>query len=430
MQTIKIGMLGIGNIGKGTYQTLEINREKITQATGLDLEITKILNRHPEIDRGIDIPREKYVTDIKEILEDPEISIVVELIGGIEPATTFMADALRAGKHVVTANKAAIAKNGQMLTELAQKQQRILRFEASVAGGIPILNAITSALISNEFSSVQGILNGTTNYILTKMTEEGASYEDVLKDAQKKGFAEADPTADVEGIDAANKLSILISLLFGKGVGPDEIPTRGISNVSSEDIAFAEKFGYKIKLLASATSKDGQLTCDVEPSLVPQDHPLANVNNEYNAVYVTGNAVDNLMFYGKGAGPLPTGSAVMGDIIGVARKIEKDAAYDLMSHLRYDADLEFIGEGCNPYYIRLQTYDRPGILGQITSTFGVYGISIKTMMQQALNSEDGTVPLIFIVHDVEKSILKTAIDVLIQNQSVASVDNVLRVLNS
>ena len=214
-------MLGIGNIGRGTYMTLETNRHKIEEATDLDLQIVKILNRHPEKDRGIDIPKEKYVTDIRDILDDPEIQIVIELIGGVEPATTYMAEALKAGKHVVTANKAAIAKNGKMLQELATEKQLMLRFEASVAGGIPILNAITSALICNEFSSVQGILNGTTNYILTRMTEDGASYEDVLKDAQAKGFAEADPTADVEGIDAANKLSILISLLFGIGVAPD-----------------------------------------------------------------------------------------------------------------------------------------------------------------------------------------------------------------
>ncbi|MBR1857567.1 MAG: homoserine dehydrogenase, partial [Oribacterium sp.] len=265
MKKINIGMLGIGNIGKGTYQTLEMSRSKIEQSTGMSLEIVKILNRHPEIDRGIDIPKEKYVTDAYDIINDPEIDIVIELIGGIEPATTFMADALKAGKHVVTANKAAIAANGQMLQELAYKNQLMLRFEASVAGGIPILNAISSALISNEFSQVQGILNGTTNYILTKMTENGTPYEEVLKDAQAKGFAEADPTADVEGIDAANKLSILISLLFGIGIKPGDIPTKGITKVTSEDIAFAKEFGYKIKLLATAHNEGGKVTCNVEP---------------------------------------------------------------------------------------------------------------------------------------------------------------------
>ncbi|MDD6352193.1 MAG: homoserine dehydrogenase [Lachnospiraceae bacterium] len=428
MKTVKIGMLGIGNIGRGTYMTLETNRHKIEEATDLDLQIVKILNRHPEKDRGIDIPKEKYVTDIRDILDDPEIQIVIELIGGVEPATTFMAEALKAGKHVVTANKAAIAKNGRMLQELATEKQLMLRFEASVAGGIPILNAITSALICNEFSSVQGILNGTTNYILTRMTEDGASYEDVLKDAQAKGFAEADPTSDVEGIDAANKLSILISLLFGIGVAPEDIPTRGISDISSKDINFAREFGYTIKLLASAESHDGALTCNVEPSLVPLDHPLANVNNEFNAVYITGNAVDNLMFYGRGAGPYPTGSAVIGDVIGEARKIEKGAAYDLTPHLRYDADLDFRGEGQNPYYVRLRAEDRPGVLGQIASTLGTYEISIRTMTQQSDKEEDGVVSIIIIVHDVERNVLETALNVLMKNHSVKSIDNVLRVL--
>lgn len=430
MKKINIGMLGIGNIGKGTYQTLEMSRSKIEQSTGLSLEIVKILNRHPEIDRGIDIPKEKYVTDAYDIINDPDIDIVVELIGGIEPATTFMADALKAGKHVVTANKAAIAANGQMLQELAYKNQLMLRFEASVAGGIPILNAISSALISNEFSQVQGILNGTTNYILTKMTENGTPYEEVLRDAQAKGFAEADPTADVEGIDAANKLSILISLLFGIGIKPGDIPTKGITTVTSEDIAFAKEFGYKIKLLATAHNENGKVTCNVEPSLVSENHPLANVNNEFNAVYITGNAVDNLMFYGRGAGPLPTGSAVIGDVVSVARKIEKGAAYDLLPHLRYDADLEFAGEGAHHYYIHCHAVDHPGVLGQIASTLGVYGIGIKTMMQRAGDNSGGTVPMIFIVYDVDKSILTTALQVLLTNGSVSSVDNVLRVLKS
>jgi homoserine dehydrogenase len=430
MKTIKIGMLGIGNIGKGTYRTLEMSRAKIEQANGLTIEIVKILNRHPEIDRGIDIPKEKYVTDAYEIINDPEIDIVIELIGGIEPATTYMADALKAGKHVVTANKAALAANGRMLQELAYKNQLMLRFEASVAGGIPILNAISTALISNEFSEVQGILNGTTNYILTQMTEQGTPYEEVLKEAQRKGFAEADPTADVEGIDAANKLSILISLLFGIGVAPEKIPTKGITSVSREDISFAREFGYRIKLLASANCADGKVTCNVEPSLVAETHPLANVNNEFNAVYITGNAVDNLMFYGRGAGPLPTGSAVIGDVVDVARKIEKGSAYDLLPHLRYDADLQFAGEGANQYYIRLTAADHPGVLGQITSTFGVYGIGIRTMMQRAGDNSGKAVPMIFIVYDIEKSILTTALNVLVNNGSVESIDNVLRVLKS
>ena len=373
---IKVGMLGIGNVGRGTYQALEMNHKKIAETTGLDIEIVKILNRHPEKDRGIDIPKEKYTANVDDILTDPEIDIVVELIGGIEPATEYMAKALSYGKSVVTANKAAIAANGKMLAALAQENHVLLRFEAAVAGGIPILTSLTTALLSNRFTGVHGILNGTTNYILTQMSEYGKDYAEVLKDAQDKGFAEADPTADVEGLDAANKLSILISLIFGVGASPDEIPTQGITSVGSADIQFAKEAGYTIKLLASARESDGKVYGNVEPVLLPDSHPLASVSNEFNAVFVSGNAVDDLMFYGRGAGPLPTGSAVLGDVIGVARKLEKDSAYDIVPQLRYDSELVFAGEGASKYFIRMTVPERAGILGVITTIFGEHGISM------------------------------------------------------
>ncbi len=429
---IKAGMLGIGNIGKGTYQALEMNHSKIEETTGLDIEIVKILNRDPDRDRGIDIPKSKYTTDVLEILEDPEIDIVIELIGGIEPATAYMAKALQNGKSVVTANKAAIAANGKYLAQLAQDNHVLLRFEAAVAGGIPILTSLTTALLSNKFSSVHGILNGTTNYILTQMGDHGKDYAEVLVDAQQKGFAEADPTADVEGIDAANKLSILLSLVFGVDAGPDMIPTYGITTVGKEDIAFARSSGYKIKLLASAHEADGKVSANVEPAMVPERHPLASVDNEFNAVFVTGNAVDNLMFYGRGAGPLPTGSAVLGDVIGVARKIAKDSAYDNVPQLRYDSDLEYIGEGENKYYVRMTVPERPGILGQITTIFGKRGISIETVEQKTSSIQDGiqTVPLIFIFLEVKKSALLEALDEIqnLKERVVFSVDNIMRVV--
>ena len=429
MNKVKIGMLGIGNIAKGTYRTLELSRKKIEDSTEVSFEIVKILNRRPDEDRGIDIPKEKYVTDVNEILDDPEIDIVVELIGGIEPATEYMAAALSRGKHVVTANKAAIAANGEMLQRIAQENHAKLRFEASVGGGIPIINAITTALLSNEFTEILGILNGTTNYIMTQMTEYGKDYADVLKEAQEKGFAEADPTADVEGIDVANKLSILISLIFGLYIAPEDIPTHGITGITSEDIATANEFGYKIKLLASAKMVDkGKISCNVLPCFVPAGHPLAVVSNEFNAIYVTGNAVDNLMFYGKGAGPLPTGSAVMGDIIGIGKSMGKDAAYDINPLLRYDADLDFIGEGENQYYIRVTAIDQPGVLGAVASTLGKYEVGIESMVQRAgQNGGKDSVPLIFIVYKTDRKVLDKALNELIENNYVESIDNVLRV---
>ncbi|MBQ6622933.1 MAG: homoserine dehydrogenase [Mogibacterium sp.] len=428
-KSIKVGMLGIGNIAKGTYRALEMNHDKIAETTGLEIEITKILNRDPSRDRGIDIPREKYTTDVQEILTDPEISIVVELIGGIEPATTYMAEALRNGKSVVTANKAAIAANGRLLADLAQENHVLLRFEAAVAGGIPILTSLTTALLSNHFTEVHGILNGTTNYILTQMDEYGKDYEEVLRDAQVKGFAEADPTADVEGYDAANKLSILISLIFGTEAAPEAIPTQGITGVGKEDIAFAQESGHRIKLLASARESDGKVYGNVEPALVPLTHPLASVSNEFNAVFVNGNAVDDLMFYGRGAGPLPTGSAVLGDVIGVARKLEKDSAYDIVPQLRYDSGLVFAGEGANRYYVRMVVADKPGVLGKITTIIGQYGISIGVIEQKAQYERNGekVVPLIFILFRTEKTNLLNALDEILKEDVVKSIENIMRV---
>lgn len=324
MKKIKIGLLGLGNIGTGTYKTLDMNRSEVESAAGTSVEIVRILERDKDKDRGIVVPDEKFTTDPDEIFNDPEIDIVIELIGGIEPATTFMLTAMEHGKHVVTANKAAVAANYDKLMDTAKKNDVMLRFEASVGGGIPILGTLTGPLRANRFEEVLGILNGTTNYILTMMTKEGLDYDTALKDAQAQGFAEADPTADVEGIDAANKLSILIALMFGKYVAPGDIPTTGITHITKEKIEEARSNGCKIKLIAHARRlDDGSIEYEVRPMHISESHPLANINKEFNAVFVKGNAVDDLMFYGKGAGPLPTGSAVMGDVIEIAKTISK-----------------------------------------------------------------------------------------------------------
>ena len=324
MRTIKIGLLGLGNIGTGTYKTLEMNREEVESTLGAKVEIVKILEKDTERDRGIKVDKNKFTMDPDDIFKDPDINIVIELLGGIEPATSFMLSAMRNGKHVVTANKAALAANYNELTKTADENNVMLKFEASVGGGIPILGTLTGPLRANKFEEVMGILNGTTNYILTMMTKEGLDYETALKDAQEQGFAEADPTADVEGIDAANKLSILIALMFNKYVAPDDIPTTGITEITKEKIEEARSNGCKIKLIAHAKKNDdGEIKYEVRPMYISATHPLANINKEFNAVFVKGNAVDDLMFYGKGAGPLPTGSAVMGDVIEISKSILK-----------------------------------------------------------------------------------------------------------
>lgn len=427
---IKLGLLGMGNVGTGTYKTLDMNREKIFDSTGLDIEITKVLVNDTSKDRGIKLPSEKLTQNPDDIFLDKNIDIVVELIGGIEPASEFMLKAMENGKHVVTANKAAVAANYDKLINTAYKNKVMLRYEASVGGGIPIINALTTALTSNDFEEILGIVNGTTNYIMTQMTEYGLEYSDVLKVAQEKGFAEADPTADVEGIDVANKLSILMAIVFGIRISPDDIPREGITKISKDDITFANNFGYKIKLLCTARKSDNKLECHVQPAFVPLSHPLASVSNEFNAVFVKGNAVDDLMFYGKGAGPMPTGSAVMGDILEISSSIAKGSAFD-SAPAKINEKLEYVGEGSNKYYVRLSVTDLPGTLGKISTSFGDAGISVQSCMQVGSFDKDcKTVPVIFILREVTRDLLNKTLDKIVSNHdSVEKVDSVISVID-
>ncbi|MDD2190010.1 MAG: homoserine dehydrogenase [Eubacteriales bacterium] len=429
METIKIGLLGFGNVGTGTYKTLEMNRKHIEANTGLSIEISKILVNDINRKRDIKVSSDQFTQNIDDILLDPSIDIVVELLGGIEPASTYMLKALKNGKHVVTANKAAVAANFDDFMDAAKRNQVMFRYEASVGGGIPILNALTTALLANEFEEILGIVNGTTNYILTQMTEYGLDYADVLKTAQEKGFAEADPTADVEGIDVANKLSILISLVFGIRVPPEEIPTEGITSISKNDIRLADQFGYKIKLLATAKKAGKQLEAHVQPAFVPKSHPLAAVSNEFNAVFAAGNAVDDLMFYGKGAGPMPTGSAVMGDVIEISKAIAKGAAFDHYSESKAVKMLKFVGEGQNKYYVSMMVKDVPGVLGSISTTFGAFGIGVDSVLQLSKDANsDREVPLIFILHEVTRARLDEALDKISKSKFASEIKSVIRVM--
>ena len=317
MKKLNIGILGPGTVGGGAYEILTKNHDLIQKRTGVSLQVVKILTRRSRPD----LPADLLTDDPDDILNNPDVDVVVETIGGIQPAASFMLQAMNHGKHVVTANKAAVAAEYRELTKTAAQNNVKFLFEASVGGGIPVLTSIEGALSGNNFLEVMGIVNGTTNYILTKMTEEGSDYSEVLKDAQEKGFAEADPTSDVEGIDAANKLCILMALLFDKYVAPSEIPTTGISKITGADIASAASEGCKIKLIAHAALKNGQVVCSVAPERIPDSHPLAGVSNEFNAVYITGEMVGEVMLYGKGAGALPTGSAIVGDIISIAKEL-------------------------------------------------------------------------------------------------------------
>ncbi len=317
MKTFKIGILGLGTVGGGTYTILTQNKALIEKRTGTAVVVSRILDRS----KKPGVPEDLFTQNPDDVLNDKEIDLVIETLGGIEPSTSFMVQAMKNGKHVVTANKAAVAANYQLLQNTAKENGVRFLFEASVGGGIPVLTAIQNPLQGNNFLQIKGILNGTTNYILTKMTEDGADYADVLKEAQAKGFAEADPTADVEGIDVANKLCILIALTFGQYIAPQNIPTTGISAITQADIAAAAADNCKLKLIAYASlDENGNVEAKISPEKLPLSHPLASVNNEFNAVYITGDMVDELMFYGKGAGAYPTGSAIVGDIISVIRE--------------------------------------------------------------------------------------------------------------
>ena len=323
MKTVNLAFLGLGTVGGGTYEILKMNKDLIEKRTGLTFTVTKILEKNLERVKELGLDPEIAVTDPQLIYNADDIDIVIEALGGVDFPSELMINSLLNGKSVVTPNKAAVAANFAALKDAAAKGNAEFRFEASVGGGIPALTAIQEALCGNEFTEVMGIVNGTTNYILTKMTDLGLNYDDVLKDAQAKGFAEADPTSDVEGIDAANKLSILMSLCFDHYVHPDDIPREGITKVTMDDIENAKKQNCKIKLIAQAKKNGEEIEYSVKPTLIPVDHPLAGVSNEFNAIYITGNAVDEVMFYGKGAGALPTGSAVVGDIIAIAKNINK-----------------------------------------------------------------------------------------------------------
>lgn len=411
-KTINVGLLGFGTVGSGTYRMLTTNEHTISYTTGVSIKVSKILVRDLSKKRDSSAPEHLFTDRPDDILKNPDIDVVVEVLGGIHPAFDYMEEAIKAGKHVVTANKAVIAKDGPYLTQLAIDNKVILRYEASVGGGIPILNALSTSLQANEFTEVLGIVNGTTNYILTQMAENDMEYEDALKQAQAMGFAEADPTGDVEGYDAANKLSILISTAFGVRVAPENIPREGIANITKEDMAYAKQFGYTIKLLAQAKRYRSTLECSVQPAMIPLSHPLATVKNEFNAIFAKGNAVDDVMLYGKGAGAMPTGSAVVGDLLEIARAYAFGTTdRTIPTALNDNPNLQFDGEGQNMYCVVLMAEDMTGILGKIATKFGDAGIAIRTFVQHPSSKQTGRyVPLIYILGETARDRLNEALE--------------------
>lgn len=415
MKQINVGIVGFGTVGTGTARILIENSKLIEERVGVPVVIKKIADHHIEKERDIKVDPSILTTDANEILNDPDIDIVVELIGGYGYAKEFILKAIEKGKHVVTANKALLAIHGDEIFKATYKKGVDIGFEASVGGGIPIIRAMKEGLVANRIESIYGIVNGTTNYILTKMTAEGQNFGDVLKVAQEKGYAEADPTFDVEGIDAAHKLAILISLAYGVKIRFEDIYTEGISKITPLDIEFAREFGYKIKLLAITKDDDGKIEARVHPTMLKEDAMLAKVDGVFNAIYVTGNAVGSTMFYGRGAGMMPTGSAVVSDIVDIARNILKNQHQRVQplgcSELYIkDAKIKDISETINHYYIRFSAMDSPGVLSRISGVLGENNISISSMIQKGRQIEGGAVPIVMMTHEAREKDVRKALE--------------------
>jgi homoserine dehydrogenase len=427
MKKIKIAILGLGNVGVGVWNILHLNKNEILNRSGYEIEIAKILVRDKNKDRGIVVPKELLTDNIEEILNDDDIKIVVELIGGSNEAKDFMIRAMKAKKHVVTANKFVLANWGEELFEAAEKEEIMFYYEASVGGGIPIIREINESLTANKIQQITGIVNGTTNYILSKMTLDGMSFETALKEAQEKGYAEADPTADVEGYDVVYKLAIMASLAFGTKVHPDHIYREGINNVTSTDIEYAKKFGYVIKLLAIGKEEDNQLELRVHPTLVPVTHPIATVNDSFNAIFIKGNAVGDLMLYGRGAGALPTGSAVVGDIISILRNNENTFNFKPSENYLGHKQIKNSEENGTEFYIRLNVRDKFGVLGGIASTFGKNNVSIVSVTQDVKHED--FVSLVFITHKSLEKDIRNSIDKIKESENLNKVESILRIEN-
>jgi homoserine dehydrogenase len=422
---INIGLIGLGNVGCGTVRALEENREAIERKVGARLVIKRICVLHPEKQRPISFDRSLLTTDAAQVTDDPEIDIVAELIGGIEPARSYIDRALRNGKHVVTANKELLAKQGHELLVRAAEQKLDFGFEGSVAGGIPIIQAMKVSLGANRVHELMGILNGTTNYILTRMAQHGSDYETALAEAQAKGYAEADPTDDVDGFDAAYKLSILASIAFQSRVDISTVYFEGIRKIAHQDIAYAKELDYVIKLVGIARETNGRMQLRVHPVMLPSGHPLASVNDVYNAIYVRGNAVGEVMFYGRGAGMMPTGSAVMSDLMETARNIRFGATSRISCTCFEEKPTQDISEVRSNYYIRMQCQDRAKVLASVASVFGDFDVSIESVVQKRGTGEAAEV--VWVTHETTEGDIRKALNVISQLPVVREISNWIRV---
>lgn len=420
---IKAALLGLGTVGGSVYKLVQRQKEEMVKKSGANLEITRILVHNMNKQReGVDA---SLLTDNwKEIVEDPEISIVIEVMGGIEPAKTMILEALCAGKNVVTANKDLVAVHGRELLDAAQENQVDFLFEAAVAGGIPIIRPLKQCLAANEIDEVIGIVNGTTNYILTKMFEDGMDFSEALAKATELGYAEADPTADVEGLDAGRKVAILASIAFHSRVVFDDVYTEGITKISAKDVAYAKEFGSVIKLLGVAHNREDGIEVAVYPMMLPKNHPLASVRDSFNAVFVHGDALDDAMFYGRGAGELPTASAVMGDVIDIIRDIRFSCTGRISCTCYKNTPVKSSDDVKNKFFVRMQVTNKPGVLARIASMFGEHKVSISKVIQKVIT--DGVAELVIVTEAVKEYHMQDALMHLREMDTTQEISSVIR----
>lgn len=422
-KTIKVGLLGLGTVGSGVYKLIQKNQDEMVQKIGANLKIAKILVHNIERTRkGVDASL--LTNRPEEILEDEEIQIVIEVMGGIEPAKTMILAALNAGKNVVSANKDLIAEHGKELLDAAEANGVDFLFEAAVAGGIPIIRPLKQCLAGNEITEVIGIVNGTTNYILTKMFEDGMDFAEALAKATELGYAEADPTADIEGLDAGRKVAIMASIAFHSRVVFSDVYTEGITKITAKDIAYAKEFDSVIKLLGVAHNTESGIEVAVYPMLLAKDHPLASVRDSFNAVFVHGDAVDDAMFYGRGAGELPTASAVMGDIVDVARDIDYDCNGRISCTCYRETPIKAFADIKNKFFLRIQVANQPGVLAKIASVFGDHKVSIARVVQK--NAKDKMAELVIVTGKVKEYHMQDSLEDLRKMEIVAEISSVIR----
>ena len=434
MRKIKVGIIGFGTIGSGVVKILASSRDLIRQRLGAEVEVIKIADLDITSDRGVEVNSSLLTTDAKEMIDNPDVDVVVELMGGYEPARSFMLQAIAGGKHVVTANKALIAKHGDEIFAAVEDQQVSIGFEAAVAGAIPIIRLIREAFVANGIITIEGIVNGTANYILSKMSDEQCDFDVALKEAQEKGFAEADPTFDIEGIDSAHKISILTRIAYGTPVNCDDITVQGISGITIDDIECAREFGYRIKLLAISKFNGKSVDIRVHPAMIPQSHPMANVNGVLNAVRVCDNLMEENVLIGHGAGSLPTGSAVVADIVEIARDIlagtkDRVPAQSFLKNEMRSIPLMNIDEIESEYFLRFSVLDNPGVLSRISGILGSHSIGILSVIQKGRCDQGTGVPLIMMTHCASEKNVQLALKEIDALDVVCEKSNLIRVEN-